>query len=165
MWGFVDGEPPTMVKQSHAIKNKMIAVCFSGRGIIKWVILDTQAKVTASWYTQFWSHKVIEKLKKFRSHTRLNTWWLYNNNAPALQAYLTQEFSEDFGLPLPDQPHYSLDLAPFVTLINKNDLCMSSLNATYYFRSTFQCRTRILLLFVVFTPSLIDIQDIFTFFK
>ena len=68
--------------------------------------------VIALCYTRYYLTEVIEKLRKFRPRTGLNTWRFRHNNAPAHQALLTQEFLEDFSLPLLDHSPFNPDLSP-----------------------------------------------------
>lgn len=86
VWIFEDQEQPTTVKESRSVKKKMVVVFCGKRGIIKRITLDEQKTVTAKWYTEICLPQLIESLKNLRPNSRIDTWQLHHDNAPAHRA-------------------------------------------------------------------------------
>ncbi|CAB3252061.1 unnamed protein product [Arctia plantaginis] len=86
VWVFQDEDTPTSVKMSQTVKTRMVAVFFSKRVILSTIVLDKQKTVTASWYTEKCLPRVLEALKNERPNSRLDTWFLHQDNAPAHRA-------------------------------------------------------------------------------
>lgn len=112
VWVFDDEHTPVAVRKSRSVKKKMIAVFFRSSGIVERVVLDTQKTVTAKWYTEQCLAKVIESLKNLRPKSRMDTWYLHHDNAPAHRARACTEYLATTGLKLLEHPPYSPDLAP-----------------------------------------------------
>lgn len=112
VWVFDDDDTPVIVRKSRSVKKKMIAVFFKSSGILERVVLDTQKTVTAKWYTEQCLPKVIGSMKNLRPKSRMDTWYLHHDNAPAHRAKACTEYLTTTGLKLLEHPPYSPDLAP-----------------------------------------------------
>ena len=112
VWVFENEKTPTSVKQSRSVRKKMVVVFFGRRGIIKRICLNEQKTVTAKWYTEICLPQLLEELKILRPNSRLDTWRLHHDNAPAHRAQLTENFLKESGLIVLEHPPYSPDLAP-----------------------------------------------------
>lgn len=112
VWMFEDEPPPTSVKMSRSVKKRMVAVFFTKRGILATVVLDKGKTITAAWYTEECLPQVLEALKNERPNSRLDTWLLHQDNAPAHRAGKTTDYLHQAGIKLLGHPPYSPDLAP-----------------------------------------------------
>jgi len=86
LWIFEDEDSPVQVRQSKSIGKRMFAIFFSKGGLVKAVMLDGKKTVTASWYTDHCLPQVFEELTNRRPKSRLGTWFIHHDNAPAIES-------------------------------------------------------------------------------
>jgi hypothetical protein len=89
-WMFDDEETPNQERQSKSVGKRMFAVIFSKRGLVEAIMLGNKKTVTTPDILIL--PKVFESLKNIHLNSRMNTWFLNQDNAPAHRAPKTNEF-------------------------------------------------------------------------
>lgn len=103
---------PTKFARQRSVGKIMIAVFFRRSGILEPIVLEPGQTVTAQWYSETCLPKLIDSLRDERPRTGEKNLLLHQDNAPAHQAKLTQNFLKLTGFQVLPHPAYSPDLAP-----------------------------------------------------
>ena len=85
----------------------MVSVYFTKDGILTTASLEISKTVTAKWYTETCLPQLFENLV---SRAPLDSWFLHHDNAPAHQAFATQEFLEGMEVQLLEHPRCTLEI-------------------------------------------------------